>query len=137
MRAVTSDDFAAAWLRFRSGAVATITISMVEGTRLHRLTLAGTSGSARIEEQAPLRVELGEGPREIGVEDELPASGELGIPDSDWARSFLRLARRLCAAIRRGETRLDGAADFEDGHRNQLVLDAIRRSDESASWIAV
>ena len=59
-RAVTADDFAVAWLRFRSGALATMTLSLVEAERVHRLTLAGTRGAAHLEEQAPLRVQLAE-----------------------------------------------------------------------------
>jgi predicted dehydrogenase len=133
-RPVTTDDFAAAWLRFSSGAIATITISLVEGERVHRLTLAGTDGYARTEEQQPLRVQFGRDPLiELPAEDDLPPSAELGIPDTDWARSFLRLARHTVAAIGDGRAEVPGAATFEDGHRNQIVLDAARGSDVARS----
>jgi predicted dehydrogenase len=129
LRPVTADDLAAAWLRFSSGAIATLTISLVEGERVHRLTLAGSEGSARAEEQQPLRLQTGRDPQiELPAEDDLPPSAELGIPDTDWARCFLRLARRTVDAIRDGRAEVPGAATFEDGHRNQLVLDAVRAS---------
>lgn len=128
-RPVTSDDLAAAWLRFDSGAFATLTISLVEGERIHRMTLAGSQGYARVEEQQPLRLQIGQGPlADIPSDDGLPPSSELGIPDTDWARCFLRLARRVADAIVHGRPEVPGAATFEDGHRNQIVLDAVRAS---------
>ena len=137
MRRVTSDDFAAAWLRFASGALAVVTISMIEPERAHRMSLIGSAGAAEVTEQGPLRAALGrEGWSEIEVKDDLPPSGQLGIPDTDWARAFLRYARAITSAIRRGEATIPGASTFEDGHRNQQVLDAIRRSSEEGRWIA-
>ncbi len=137
-RRVTSDDFVAAWLRFSSGLLATIEISMVEGERVHRIVVAGTEGAARLEEQRPLLASFGRGPfEEVTAPDDLPASTDLGIPDTDWARAFLRLARETVAAIRAGDVDVPGAATFEDGHRNQLVLDAVRRSAETARWVPI
>ncbi len=137
-RAVTSDDFASAWLRFASGAVATVSISLVEGERAHRITLAGSEGAVCIEEQRPLRAQFGRDVwSSVPVRDDLPSSEDLGIPDTDWARAFLRMARELVAALREGRTELPGAATFEDGHRNQIVLDAIRRSAEDGGWVRV
>jgi len=131
-RAVTSDDLFAAWLRFESGAAGTVTVSLVEGERIHRMTLAGSAGYVRVEEQQPLFMQFGADPiAPIEIEDDLPPSAELGIPDTDWARSFLRLSRRLADAVLRGRSEIEGAATFEDGHRNQIVLDAIRRSAEA------
>jgi predicted dehydrogenase len=128
-RPVTSDDFAAAWLRFDSGTFATLTISLVEGERAHRMTLAGSHGHARVEEQGTLVLQTGREPQtEAPCEDDLPPSAELGIPDTDWARCFLRLSRRLAETILDGRTQIPGAATFEDGHRNQIVLDAVRAS---------
>ncbi len=138
MRPVTSDDLACAWLRFASGALAEISISMVEGPRLHRIQVAGSEGVACIDEQSPLRSAIGrEGWGEEPVVWDLPPAADLGIPDTDWARAFLLLAREVAGALRRGEPMIENAATFEDGHRNQLVLDAIRRSSEGADWVRV
>jgi predicted dehydrogenase len=137
-RPVTSDDYAAAWLRFTSGALATLTISLVEGERVHRVGIAGTQGSAEVVEQGPLRVGRGTDRWvEVPCDDGLPPSADLGIPETDWARAFLRMTRLLAQRIAAGESTLPGAATFEDGHRTQLVLDAIRRSSESARWVEV
>jgi predicted dehydrogenase len=142
MRPVTSDDFAAAWLRFESGAIGTILLSTVEGERLHRLTVAGTEGAACWNEQSPLRALFGnearpERWREIPVENDLLQSETAGLPDTDWSQAFLRLARAVAKAIREGSGSVPGAPTFEDGHRNQLVLDAIRESAGKDTWIPV
>lgn len=133
-RLVTADDQALAWLRFRSGARATLFLSLVEMERRHEITLAGTKGGARWVEQAPL--ELWDGSpeavtrRSLELGGDLPPSAELGIPDTDWARCCVRFLRRLAQAIDEGAATLPGMATFHDGHETQRVLDAIRRSDE-------
>ncbi len=137
-RAVTADDLALGWLRFASGALATMTLSLIEAERVHRMTLAGTHGAALLDEQAPLRVQVaGEAWRDVPVSDDLPSNLELGIPDTDWARSFIRYARAIVAALVAGRTEVAGAATFEDGYRTQCVLDAIRQADREHSWVAV
>lgn len=142
-RPVTSDDIACAWLRFSSGAMATITISTVEAARAHRILVTGSSGSAALDEQGPLWFTAdGKSWSEVPVVDELPSSDALGIPDTDWARAFIRLARAAVATIRAGRTAYPGApprpvpdaATFEDGHRTQLICDAIRLSAASGGW---
>jgi predicted dehydrogenase len=89
-------------------------------------------------EQGPLRLGRGTEPmKEVECDDGLPPSPELRIPNTDWARGFLRMARKLAERIGAGAAVLPGAATFEDGHRTQLVLDAIRRSSETARWVEV
>jgi predicted dehydrogenase len=141
-RPVTADDFASAWLRFRSGALASISVSTVEGERAHRITVSGMEGAAVWQEQSPLRLLQGnearrDAWRELPVPDDLPPSADLGIPDTDWGRSFLRYARAIVQSLREGRAEVPGAATMEDGHRNQLVLDAIRRSSSASRWTAV
>ncbi len=137
-RPVTADDYAAAWIRFRSGTAATITISVVEGSRRHEFSLAGSRGAACWAEQGPLLLSVGgKGWQPMDVIDDLPDSAALGIPSSDWARSFLRYAREIVAAIRAGGTAVPGAAAFTDGHRNQEVLDSVRRSAATEGWVSV
>jgi len=140
-RGVTADDFAGAWLRFRSGLLATIETSVIEGERRHEFSVTGTEGTIRVVEQGPLLASFGPDGGHQSLEehtppDDLPSNRELGIPDTDWARSFLRMARALVHSIRSG-TPDPVAATFEDGHRSQLVLDAIRRSTETADWTSV
>lgn len=137
MRPVTSDDVCSGWLRFRSGALATFTISLVEGRRQHRITVAGETGWACLDEQGPLEVlRAGEADLRRQPEWGLPDAAALAIPDTDWARSFLLFARALERAIRSGDPAGGGIpATFDDGHRTQLVLDAIRSSARTDAWI--
>jgi len=137
-RPVTSDDYAAAWLGLRSGIPAAITVSAVEGERRHEVVVTGNRGVARLAEGQPLLVKEGNGEwREAANDRDLPPSAELGIPDTDWARGFIRYARAIAGAIQSGQERLEGAADFTDGHRNQVVLDAVRRSSSAANWVPI
>lgn len=134
---VTVDDVASAWLRFESGALATLHISMVEGERQHTFSIAGTKGVASVEEQGPLRASFGDDPlAAVDVSEDLPSNHDLGIPDTDWARNFVRLARATVSAIEQKAAAVPGASTFADGHRNQQVLDAIRVSQRDGGWVA-
>jgi predicted dehydrogenase len=57
------------------------------------------------------------------------------MPDDEWAHGFVRYARAITEALRLGSRSLPGAATFEEGWRNQLVLDAIRRSNAERRWV--
>ena len=135
-RLVTADDLASATLRMRSGAIAEISISLAEMERHHEIVVTGSLGAARWREQAPLEIFRASEKRweEVAVADDLPPSSELGIPETDWARCFLRYARAITAELRGEEPKLAGASTFLDGHRNQQVLDAVYRSSEEARW---
>jgi predicted dehydrogenase len=142
LRPVTSDDFFSSTLRFACEAIATVTVSTVESSRSHRILLTGTRASARLGEQGPLEIAEGRDQwKEIEIGDDLPPSSILGIPDTDWARAFLRLARAIVTAIREGSAsapiEVPGATTFDDGHRNQIILDAIRRSSETGARISL
>lgn len=140
VRGVTADDFAGAWIRFHSGLLATLEVSVIEGERRHEFAVTGTEGTIRIVEQGPLLASFASDGHETLEEhtppDDLAPNAELEIPDTDWARNFLRMARALVRTIQTGVTN-PIAATFEDGHRNQLVLDAVRKSAETTNWTAV
>lgn len=145
-RGVTADEFATAWLRFESGAIGQVSLSLVEAERVHRITVAGEAGYLRIDEQQPMRAAFGDDAlADVEIADDLPPNGELGIPDTDWARNFLRFSREIARVLAPAgpatspgaPPRLDLAADFLDAHRNQLVLDAIRASHEQSRWVRV
>jgi len=53
--------------------------------------------------------------------------------DSEWSRGFTHFSRAVIDALRRGRNTVDEAATFTDGYRNQLVLDAARRSSEAGT----
>ncbi len=131
-RPVTADDAAEAWLTFASGVHGSLLVSQVEGARQHRMVIAGERGSLIWNEKEPLILEADGSTNVVDVADELPSSRKLAIPDTEWARCFLRLAREAVHAIATGQLGIDGAATFDDGHRNQCTIDAIRASAASA-----
>jgi predicted dehydrogenase len=136
MRRVTTDDEANLILRFADsdltkGTTATISLSVVEqGSPKHRLEIFGSDGGLRVEEGGELwqaRTDAGEWTR---VETERGPLAE-GMRDGGWARGFTNFSRAIIEALQTGRHTIEGAATFEDGYRNQLVLDAARRSHES------
>lgn len=136
LRRVTTDDEANLILRFAEsgltkGTTATISLSVVEqGKPEHRLELFGSQGGLMIEEGG----ELWHAPTGAGewtrVETERGPLAE-GMRDGGWSRGFTIFSRAIIEALRDGRNTIPGAATFDDGYRNQLVLDAARRSHES------
>ena len=57
-----------------------------------------------------------------------------GVGKGIWNVSFVALMRELCGAIQEGRPVREGAT-FEDGWRNQRVLDAVKRSGAERRWI--
>jgi predicted dehydrogenase len=136
-RPVTADEQAQVLLRFGSGAAATLQLSSVEAGRPeHALEVFGARGALRLERTELSRARVG-APRWERVETPPDEALPEGVPDTEWARGFLRLARSLTGALRTGHTALPGAATFEDGWRNQQVLDAARRSHARQAWVVL
>jgi predicted dehydrogenase len=136
-RVVTSDDEVQALLSFGGGLTAAVSLSAVEpGKPLHVAEVFGSRGGLRVEGLELLRAEVGGRkwePVELPAPEQLPA----GMADSEWARGFLRYARAITEALRAGARTLPGAATFEEGWRNQRVLDGIRRSHAERRWISL
>ncbi len=125
-RPVTADDFTTFALRFASGAVGVVVLSVVTGNATGpRVELWGDEGTLVLDERerlwgAPAGKELVEltEPETLG-----PPPGMTYVPL--WGLSFIRLVDHLAAAI------LDGApvapaATFDDGLAVQRVMDAVR-----------
>lgn len=137
LRPVTSDDEANLFLRLRDGVVtegatATISISVVEqGKPLHYMEVFGSKGALMVAAGNISRARTGEGEWSNIVS---PA-GELaeGMRDSEWSRGFTLFSRAVIEALREGRNTVNEAATFTDGYRNQLVLDAARRSNETGA----
>jgi predicted dehydrogenase len=131
-RPVTSDDEANLVFRLRDGALTdgttgTISMSVVEpGKPLHRMEVFGSKGALMADGNNILRAQSGEGDwSEVAA-----PRGELaeGMRDSEWSRGFTLFSRAIIDALREGRSAVDEAATFTDGYRNQVVLDAARRS---------
>jgi predicted dehydrogenase len=69
---------------------------------------------------------------DVSVAD--PNAALPGVGKGIWNVSFVALMQELCGAIREGRPVHVGAT-FEDGLRNQRVLDAVKRSQAERRWI--
>jgi predicted dehydrogenase len=141
-RAVTTDDEAKLLFRFADGpltqdATASASLSVVEsGKYENRLEIYGTKGALMVEETGELwRSPIGSGVwRPVQVDQDHMAQG---MRESSWSRGFTAFAVAICDAMQFGKTTVKDAATFEDGHRVQVVLDAIRASNESGCWVTI
>ena len=141
-RAVTTDDEAKLLFRFADGphtqdATGGASISVVEsGKYENRLEIYGTKGALMVEETGELWLSpTGSGTwRPVQVEQDHMAQG---MREGSWSRGFTAFSVAIVEALRAGKTTVKDAATFEDGYRVQLVLDAVRASNESGCWVTV
>jgi predicted dehydrogenase len=142
MRAVTTDDEAKLLFRFGEGpqmqdATGAASISVVEsGKYENRLEVYGNKGALMVEETGELWLSpTGSGVwRPVQVDQDHMAQG---MREGSWSRGFTAFAVAIVEAMRAGKTVVKDAASFADGYRVQLVLDAIRDSNESGCWVTV
>jgi len=141
-RAVTSDDEAILLLRFTDGeitegATGLVSISVVEmGRSEHTVEVFGTEGALKIEAAGGLwRAGIGLGAWSKVETEDAPLAA--GMRDNEWSRGFTVFAREIIAALREGHTSVEGAATFADGHRTQLVLDAVRAAHDGGCRVTV
>ncbi|HEV8203387.1 MAG TPA: Gfo/Idh/MocA family oxidoreductase [Pyrinomonadaceae bacterium] len=142
LRSVTTDDEAKLLFRFNDGphteaATGTASISVVEsGKYENRLEIYGTKGALMVEETGELwRSPTGSGTwRPVQVDQDHMAQG---MREGSWSRGFTAFSIAICEAMRASRTTVKDAATFEDGYRVQLVLDAIRASNERGCWVTV
>lgn len=136
-RVVTSDDEVQALLSFGEGLTAAVSLSAVEpGKPMHVVEVFGSRGALRVEGLELFRAGFGGQkwePMELPAPEPLPA----GMEESEWGHGFWMYARVLTEAVRAGARTLPGAASFEEGWRNQRVLDGIRRSHSERRWISL
>lgn len=142
LREVTTDDEAKLLFKFADGphtnaATGAASISVVEpGKYENRFEIYGTKGALMVEETGELwRSPTGSGTwRPVEVEQDHMAQG---MREGSWSRGFTAFAVAVVEAMRAGKTTVKDAATFADGYRIQLVLDAIRASNESGCWVTV
>ena len=142
LREVTTDDEAKLLFKFSDGphteaATGAASISVLEsGKYENRLELYGTKGALMVEETGELwRSPTGSGAwRPVQVDQDHMAQG---MREGSWSRGFTAFSVAIVEAMRAGKTTVKDAATFADGYRIQLVLDAIRASNESGCWVTV
>lgn len=137
-RAVTSDDTALAALRIESGAVVQMVLTVVAAVDEETsVTFHGSGGGLR------LRDHLLDGAARSGSWSTLATAETIESPGNSKGGPFGTgthlLARAIAEAERSGDaTPLAPAATFEDGLRQQRVLDAGRESSRAGGvWISV
>jgi len=142
LRDVTTDDEAKLLFRFADGphtkdTTGAASISVVEpGKYENRLEIYGTKAALMVEESGELWISpTGSGVwRPVQVDQDHMAKG---MREGSWSRGFTAFSVAICEAMRAGKTTVKDAATFEDGYQVQLVLDAIRASNESGCWVTV
>jgi predicted dehydrogenase len=142
MRAVTTDDEAKFLFRFADGPMnqnttGSASLSVVEsGQHENRLEVYGSTGALMVEETGELwHSPAGSGAwRPVQVDQDHMAQG---MRQSSWSSGFTALSCAIIEALRNGKKTVKDAATFEDGHRVQLVLDAVRTSNKTGSWVSL
>lgn len=141
-RKVTTDDETNMILKMADGEFTRDTSAMVSlsvtesGKYGHRMEIYGDKGGVMIEDGGELKfakitdndwtdIEL-----DLG---EVPPGSKVG----GWSRGFLKFAGEIRTALLEGRTTVEHGADFTDGYRNQIVLDAARESDAAGCFIKV
>ena len=139
-RRVTSDDHTNLWLRLESGVRASVSLSVVaRETFPSRTAVQGERGSLLLDGEMRLwsRERSESEFREVAEPDAPSLPPGTPVADSVWSRSFALYAAAIRDAIASGARTVPGAATFEDGLRNQAVLDAARLSAKRADWVPV
>ena len=142
MRTVTTDDEAKLLFQFADGphtkgATGAAALSVVEsGKYENRVEVYGTKGALMVEETGELWLSpTGSGAwRPVQVDQDHMAQG---LRESSWSRGFTAFACRIVDAMRGNRKTVDDAASFEDGYRVQVVLDALRESNERSCWVDI
>lgn len=136
LRDVTTDDEANLILRFADSdltedATANISASMVEYPAYqNRVELFGSKGALRIEYDGELFTGKAGTEKWEKFEIDLNEGIESAL-NTGWNNGFLAFAEEIIKALREGKTTLETAANFEDGYKIQLALDAARESNAS------
>ena len=142
---VTVDDAAAALVRFRNGAIGTIEATrMATGRKNHnRFEINGSMGSLAFDLERMNELELylegdaagHKGFRTILVTEPVHPYVKAWWPPGHiigYEHTFTHTVYDLLEAIADGRS---PKPDFEDGVRNQRILDAIERSADSREWV--
>ncbi len=148
MGSVTVDDAAAFLARFENGALGVFEASRFAGGNRNgnRFEINGSKGSLRwdLENMNNLQLYLhADAPGQQGFRTINCTEGGVHPYAEHWwppahiigyEHTFVHLVAELCSGIAAGRS---PAPNFEDGVRNQVVLEAVSRSSESGAWVRV
>ena len=133
----TADDFVQMTMRQERSRHSDVLMSGVARHNMDNVTqIFGSEGTIVLtnEDERLLIGAPGGAFEDISVAD--PNAQLEGVGKGIWNVSFVALMQELCAAVREGRPVQDGAT-FEDGLRNQAVLDAAKRSHVERRWIDI
>lgn len=131
----TADDLAYFTMEMASGALAQVFMSGVAANNIGNLTqVFGSKGTITLDNdnERLMFAKAGESFSDITVED--PNAGLPGLNKGVWNVSVVAALRELTDAIREGRA-LQRGATFEDGLKNQQVLDAVKQSTQNRAWV--
>lgn len=133
----TADDFVHMLLRQERSPHSDVVMSGVARHSMDNVTqVFGSEGTILLtnEDERLLIGAPGGSFEDISVAD--PNAVLEGVGKGIWNVSFVALMQELCGAIAEGRP-LGAGATFEDGLRNQLVLDSVKRSHAERRWIDI
>ena len=133
----TADDFVQFTAELANGALANVLISTIaRHARGNDLWIYGSEGTITLSNDTErlMYAPAGQLLSEVVVED--PYANLTGLNAGIWNQSVVGALRELCGAITEGRPLREGAT-FEDGLRNQRVLDAIKQSELERRWISL
>ena len=131
----TADDVAWLGLEMERGALAHVFMSGVAAHNIGNLTqVFGSKGTITLDngDEKLWFARVGQSFEEITETD--PNAALPGLNKGIWNVSVVALLREMAAAIAEGRPPREGAT-FEDGLRNQKVLDAVRISGTERRWV--
>lgn len=131
----TADDFVHLLLRQRHSRHSDVVMSGVARHNMDNVTQIYGSEATLLLTNKDERLLIGAPGgdfEEISVRD--PNAELAGVGKGIWNVSFVALMQELCSAISEGRPVRHGAT-FADGYRNQLVLDAAKRSHHEQRWV--
>lgn len=131
----TADDVAWAGMEMASGALAHVFMSGVAAHNIGNLTqVFGSRGTITLDnaDEKLWFAKAGQSFEDITEPD--PNAALPGLNKGIWNVSVVALLREFAAAIAEGRPPRHGAT-FEDGVRNQKVLDAVRISGTERRWV--
>ncbi|MDV3251073.1 Gfo/Idh/MocA family oxidoreductase [Devosia sp. BK] len=131
----TADDLSYFTLEMTSGALAQVFMSGVAANNIGNLTqVFGSKGSILLDNDTErlMFAKAGESFTDITVDD--PNAQLPGLNKGVWNVSVVAALQELTSSIREGRA-LKRGATFEDGLKNQQVLDAVKTSTRTRAWV--